>query len=142
MSKVDLYPTSKSSPSLAQVQTGTTFTGDKVAADVNVLNNIDVQFSGLNIAMKITTMEVTDVAGKIPATPLAQRNAIAVTNLDAVETIYVGPSTVTAGRSLGTTAGWEIGPSETFNVDITENIELWAVADTGATVKVKVLELA
>lgn len=142
MSKIDLYPTSKSAPSEAQVQTGTAFTGNKVAADVNVLNNIDVQFSGLNIAMKITTMNVTDTRGKVPATPLAQRNAMAISNMSVSDTIYVGPSNVVAGRGIGTTAGWEVGPSETFNVDITENIELYAVAEAGATVLVKILELA
>lgn len=142
MSRIDLYPTAKSAPSEAQIQTGTPFAGNKVAADVNILNNIDVQLSGLNVAMKITTMNVTGTAGKVPLTPLAARNAIAVSNLSPGDTIYVGPSNVVAGRGIGTTAGWEVGPGETFNLDITENIELYAVAETGVTVLVKVLELA
>ena len=142
MSKVDLYPNSKSPPSQAQVQTGTAFSGNKVAADVNVMNDIGVTFSGLALAMKVTTMHVTDIANQIPATPLAKRNAIAITNLDSVNTIYLGPSTVTTGRTLGTTCGWEVGPNETFNVDITDGIEIYAIADSGVTVLTKVLELA
>jgi hypothetical protein len=78
----------------------------------------------------------------VPPTPLSRRNAIAVSNLDSGKTIYVGQSSVTAGRTIGTTAGWEIGPNETFNLDITENIELYAIAEAGVTVLVKVLELA
>jgi hypothetical protein len=100
------------------------------------------RFSGLNIGMRITTMEIGDTATAIPATPFTQRNAIAILNLDPALTLYVGPSSVTEGRTVGTTAGWEVGPSEAFNVDITDGVVVYGIAPAGETILVKILEIA
>jgi hypothetical protein len=104
---------------------------------------IDTVPSGLNEGFRVTTMNVTDVAGAIPPTALANRNAISIVNLDEAETIYCGPTLgVTADRSLGTTAGFEVGPNESFNLDVTDVISIFAIAESGKTVKIKVLEIA
>jgi hypothetical protein len=148
MSKIDLYPTSKSSPSLAKIATGTDYTGDKVALDVNVMGGTStvtgtLSISGLNIAGRNTTMNVPDTATAIPATPLTDRNAITVTNLSGVDTLYVGfDSSVTADSVIGTTSGFPVGPQQGFNLDITENVILYAIAPTGKTIKIIITELA
>lgn len=98
--------------------------------------------SGLRNALKVTTMNITDTAGAIPATALTDRNAITIHNLDVTETIYVGNSDVEADRDLGTTAGWEILPGSFLNFDITDDITLYGIAESGKTVKIKVMEIS
>jgi len=98
--------------------------------------------SGLSKEIKITTMEVSDVAGKIPLTPLTDRNSMCIHNKDAVETLYIGPSNVTAGDVLGTTSGYEVLPKNEINIDIADDIELYAIAPAGKTILIKVMELA
>ena len=150
MSKVDLYPQYISSPSLAKVQTGTEFPIEKkVAADVNVLGGSvdasvtgELSITGLQIAIRTTTMDVTDVATALPSTALAQRNAITIVNYSAGDILYIGNSDVTADRVNGTTSGYEVNPGEGFNLDITENIVLYGRAAAGKTIKIKVTEVA
>lgn len=144
MSKIDLYPNTKSPPSAALPATGTAFTGNKVAQDVNVLNGISGSFtqSGLRTNFKVTTMNLIDTALPFPATPLTARNAMSVINLDPAETFYVGGPTVTADNSIGTVAGWPVGPGESFNLDITDAIVLYGIAPAGKTILIKIMELA
>lgn len=97
---------------------------------------------GLTVSIRTTTMNVTDVATALPAAALANRNAISVVNLDPVEILYVGNVTVTANRAIGTTAGWEIGPLEGFNLDVTDSIILYGRAEAGKTILVKILEIS
>jgi len=98
--------------------------------------------AGLTNAFRITTMTVPDTATALPATPLTDRVAISVTNLDATEILYIGNSDVTADRALGTTAGWEVGPGESFNVDVTDSIIIYGRAEASQTILIKVLEIS
>lgn len=98
--------------------------------------------SGLRTAFKITTMNVTDTASAMPASPLTDRNALVIHNLDTLETLYLGNSGVTADRTLGTDAGYEIQPGSFFNFDITDDIIIYGIAESGKTIKIKVLEIA
>ena len=98
--------------------------------------------SGLSVDFRITTMNVPDTATAIPAVALADRVAMSITNLDAVEILYLGKITVTADRVLGTTAGWEVGPGESFNVDIADSIVIYGRAEATKTILVKVLEIS
>lgn len=98
--------------------------------------------SGLATDFRITTMTVPDTATAIPATALSNRVALSITNLDAVEVLYLGKSTVTADQAIGTTAGWEVGPSESFNVDIADSLVIFGRAETGKTILIKVLEIS
>jgi hypothetical protein len=147
MSKVDLYPQIDSSPQLAKVQTGTLFPVEKkVAADVNVLNQIDVtgefSVSGLREAIRTTTMTVSDTAIPLPAVALTNRNSITIVNFSTTEILYIGNSNVTADRVVGVTSGYEVNPGEGFNLDITDDIVLYGVFETGASSLIKVTELA
>lgn len=123
-----------------------TTVGSDVGLDVNIIGgSVTGEFTqtGLFVAGKNTTMNVTDVATALPTTPLSGRNSMAITNLSTSDTLYIGFSTsVTADRALGNNAGWEIGVSEGFNIDIQDNIIIYAIAETGKTIKIKVMELA
>ena len=147
MSKVDTYPTKSSGPPEARQVTGTDITGDKHALDVVIGNpSLDVtgEFTptGLMVEIKITTLDVGDTESALPATALSGRNSIVVHNTDLVETLYVGPTGVTADNVVGTTSGHEIGPRETFALDIQDDIVLYGIAPTGKTIRVKVTEVA
>lgn len=124
----------------------TTAVGGDVGLDVNILGGtLTGEFiqTGLHTAGRITTMDVPDTAISIPATPLANRNSLAITNLSGTDTIYIGFSAaVTADSVLGLNSGWEVGPNEGFNLDITSSIFVYGIAATGKTIRVKVMELA
>lgn len=103
----------------------------------------EVSVVGLKTAQRITTLNVTDVAAPIPSTPLSGRNMISVQNKSEVDTIYIGNSDVIASDdTLGTTAGWEVGPGESLNELIQDDIILYAVAKLGKTILTKVREIA
>ena len=98
--------------------------------------------TGLKTDWIITTISVSTSAIKIPTTNLGSRNAISIHNLDASKILYIGPdNTVTANAIVGTTSGWEIGPGNFLNFDITDAIDIYAIAPSG-TILVKVLEIA
>lgn len=97
---------------------------------------------GLTTAIRTTTMTVTDVATPLPAVPLANRQAIAIVNLDAAEVLYIGNSNVTADRVAGNTAGWEVNAQEGFNLDVTDTIVLYGIAEAGQSILVKIMEIA
>lgn len=115
----------------------------KRCMDINVANQISGDFSpsGLKIAMRTTTMEVSTIPIPIPAIPLADRNSIEIQNLDDTEILYVGNSDVTADRVLGTTSGKEIDPGSFWSLDVTETIILHGVVASG-TIQIKVTEVA
>lgn len=98
--------------------------------------------SAITVGGSNHTLQVTDTASKIPNTPRENRNTLAIQNFSTTDTIYIGTSSsVTAGRNIGsTTDGWEIGPLETWNDLVTEDVDIWAITDTGKTVLIKVLE--
>ena len=105
--------------------------------------------SGLKNGFKITTIEITDSASKLPTTPFSDRNALSVHNKSSTDILYLGPdNTVTADTVVGVTSGWEVPVNNKVNFDIKDidpqsvNINIWAIAPTGKTITVKILELA
>lgn len=88
----------------------------------------------------ITTLEITDVASKIPATPLVNRKSMSIYNMSTTDILYVGNSDVEANRNIGTTSGWEIMAESIFNLDFAADKEIWGIADSGKTIKIKVIE--
>lgn len=99
-------------------------------------------FSGLSEDYVITTQQVTSVESKIPATPLADRNTIIIHNTDSANTVYIGKTGVTADRSIGTTAGWELSPDSYFSIDISSGtgVDLYAICPAGQTAVLKIFE--
>lgn len=98
--------------------------------------------SGLSQEIKITTTTITDVATPLPATPLVGRNALSLRNKSLTETLYIGPSTVTADTVAGITSGWEVAPNGNIGFDITDDVILYARCETGKSAVVKIMELA
>lgn len=125
--------------------TTTTVDGD-VGLDVNIIAGSmtgEFTLTGLHIGGRNTTMNVTATATLIPAVAFASRNSITVTNLSLVDTIYIGfDSSVTADSVVGTTSGFPVSPQAGFNLDITTTVPLYAIAESGKTVKIIITELA
>jgi hypothetical protein len=140
MSKVDLYPTQSSSPSAAQVQTGTVI-GNKVAADVNLLGGTvtgTFEPTGLSTNVKTSVMIVTDVPALVTPFPLADRNAMSI-RVWGGQTVYFGEDI-----TVSSTNGYPKTTLEELALDIKENpaMEIWAVCEAGKTSELRVLELA
>ncbi len=109
-----------------------------------VTNSITGEFSvsGLKVGGKITTILVSTTALALPATALADRNAIAIRNLSDTDILYIGFDTlITANDVLGTTAGWQVGPQENLQFDITDAVVIYGIAASGS-IKVQIMELA
>ena len=100
-----------------------------------------LQPKGLSTELKNTVLNISTTAAPIPSTALTDRNFIAIRNLSSTETLYIGNSDVVADESVGSTAGWQVGPNETYNVDITNDIILYGRTASG-TIKIQVQELA
>ncbi len=124
--------------------TGTTVGTDRTL-DVAVKETVGSTFtpSGLNTAILITTLDVTSAAAlPLPATALTNRNSMVVHNTSTDDTLYVGPTTTTADNVVGTTSGQEVGPGETFAIDIAPGIVLFGRTEAAKTVRVKVTEVS
>ncbi len=109
-----------------------------------VTNSITGEFSvsGLKVGGKITTILVSTTALALPATALTDRNAIAIRNLSDTDILYIGFDTlITANDVLGTTAGWQVGPQENLQFDITDAVVIYGIAASGS-IKVQIMELA
>jgi len=111
---------------------------------VKIFGSVDSAPVGLSKDFRVTTFEVGDTEVKIPPSPLADRNFMMVTNKSETDTVYVAKTGVQAGNALGTTSGMDIPPGETSNIAIKSNVEveLYAIAETGKTVILKVVEVA
>lgn len=124
----------------------TTSVGGDVGLDVNLIGGVvSGTFSptGLKVAFKVTTADITDTASQLPLTPLTGRNSMVIHNLSSTDTLFIGPSSsVTADRVLGTTSGHEVFPGETFAIDITNAVILYGIAPAGKTIRVKISEVA
>jgi hypothetical protein len=97
--------------------------------------------TGLKNGQRITTLSVGTTATALPATPLAERNAIAIYNKSATEILYVGNSDVTADTVIGTTSGWEIDPLSYYQLDVTGNIVIYGRYASGSEL-IKVKEIS
>jgi type 1 fimbria pilin len=83
MAKVDLYPTKNASPAQAEVQTGTSLSGSKVAADTVVLNTVDgdVIIKGLETAATSSRITLVNTQWRaLPTTTLTDRRVVIVQN--------------------------------------------------------------
>lgn len=113
---------------------------------VNVVGEFDANVtttpSGLQTSFKIRLFEVTDTAIALPTTALTDRNSLSIRNLDQVEILYIGDSNVEADEGVGDTAGWQVGPNETVNLDIKDTIIIYGIAESGKTIKVQTFEAA
>lgn len=97
--------------------------------------------TGLKNGGRNTTLDVGDTATAMPV--FSSRNALSIHNTSETEILYVGFDTsVTADSVIGTTSGRQVGPGQILNFDATDNISLYAVAETGKTIRVHVMELA
>jgi hypothetical protein len=88
-------------------------------------------------AILSTRVAVLATATKIPATPLAGREALIVTN-EGSATVYLGGATVTAGAA-GT--GYPLVAGASLPVELGPDVDLYGIEAGGAGV-VKVLEVS
>jgi hypothetical protein len=144
MSKLDLYPNKKSPPSAAQVATCTELPTDKVALDVNILAGSITGSVNINAPtgpFEITVATATAVAANPIAVPLTDRVALSIRNKSATVTVYFGKNgSVTADDTA--TGGWEIGPGEDFNVDLTDANSFYLITPAATSALVKIMEIA
>jgi hypothetical protein len=116
--------------------------GDKKEYRIRTSSVGVFQLSGLSKAMRVTTMSVGDVAIKLPAIPLADRNSLIIYNKSATDTIFMGPLGVTADTVTGITSGWEIDPLTYYSLDIQDDIEVYGICEAGKSAIIKLMELA
>jgi hypothetical protein len=96
--------------------------------------------TGLKTAIKITGTTVSTSATPLPATAQIGRNSLSIQNKSSTQTLYVGPSNVTADNDPSK-GGWEVPPLSNVNFDITEDVILYGVFPTTPEL-VKVLEIS
>lgn len=120
----------------SKLNTLTTVSG-KNGVDVNVLNTLTSSPSGLSTGLKTSRVIITDVAQKVPATALANRNAISIRVLG-INTVYFGNSTLT------TSNGYPKFQYEEITADIKDNasVDIYAVCEAGRTCEIAILEIA
>lgn len=82
-----------------------------------------------------TQQDVTDVAAALPTAALAGRRGLVIRN-NGTKTIEIGDATVTYGT------GFPIKKGEAFPIDIDATPVIYAIADSGDTVDVRVLEIS
>jgi len=90
---------------------------------------------------QITVFNVSDTAADPLPSPLAFRVSVSIRNRSATNTVYFGKtSSLTPDNAA--TGGWEIGPEEDFNIDLTDDNVFFLIAEPGKTSTVKILEIA
>lgn len=109
--------------------------GDRADAISDLYRRLYVNTSA-NIAISAEAVSIDDTAGgTLIATALGGRRTIMVKN-KGNKPIYLGATGVTAA------AGFEVAAGATISVDLGQNVDLYAIADTGQTVACRVLQLA
>lgn len=97
-------------------------------------------------AGKVTTMTVTDVATKIPVTPAANRVGVEIFNMGVAyggtgEKLYWNfVPTVTTVLADGTDYGKVLVANESSNFQLSGGADVYAIAETGKTVRVQITE--
>ena len=109
---------------------------DPLSVDVNEIQG-EFTPTGLRTALKITNTTVGTTAAILPAAPLENRNSMIIFNKSA-QVIFVGNSDV---ATSGANEGWEIDAGSYFSLDITDDIQIYAICSTPGAI-VKVMELA
>lgn len=103
----------------------------------------DYSQAGLKNALKTKCFLVTDTETPIPPTALTDRNTILFRNHSTVNTVFIGPSGVTADRVIDSDlSGFEVDPNSTFSIDVKANPTtlMYAICETGKTALCKTLE--
>lgn len=115
----------------------TTVDGPKTGMDVNVLNQLETTPTGLSKSIKTSAVVITDVAQKVPATALLDRNTMSV-RIVGSSTVYFGGDDVTVNN------GYPKFQYEDFIADVRDNpdVFIWAVCEPGQTCEVRVIEIA
>lgn len=101
-----------------------------------VIGGGELRLVGMNTAILITNTTVTNSAAAIPTTALTNRNSMIIYN-KGTSPIYLGPSNVTTSGAL---EGWIVDAGSYFSIDITDDVSLYAIADS--TIDVKIMEMA
>lgn len=110
-----------------------TASGNRVDMIADLYRRLYVNTSA-NVAILAAAASVTDTAAIIAAA-LGGRRTIMVSNRGN-KAIYIGSAAVTAA------AGFVVSAGATISVDLGQNVDLYAIADTGVTVACRVLQLA
>lgn len=88
----------------------------------------------------VTTQDITDVASELPAIAMAGRKSISIINISG-DPVFIGPtSAVSATNDLGTNAGWPISSNGYLNFDLAGIVKIFAIAEAGKTVRLKIKE--
>lgn len=80
--------------------------------------------------VKTTNQSITGTAAQIPATELANRKSIVITNESTTESIRVGDSTVSASK------GTLIKPGQTMAFDLDTGLHAIRVGATSANISI------
>jgi hypothetical protein len=96
-------------------------------------------FTGCDVQFKTTAVTlVAATAGKLPATPLSQRQGLMVYNNDSA-TVYLGASNVT---NSGATTGFILPAGASVPITLGPDIDLYGYSAAGETTNVIVAECA
>lgn len=111
----------------------------RTSADVTgTITPSGLQNGGLN-----TTVLITDTATKLPVTALSDRNSILLKNESQTTYVRLGfDNTVIAELAVGNLTGKKLDPEDEFNVDIKDTVELWAIAPSGESALIQIMELS
>jgi hypothetical protein len=82
-----------------------------------------------------SSVSMTAVAAKIPATPLAGRRVLIIQNVGS-ETVYIGASTVTSAQ------GFDIAAGDSLTLLVMNTLDVYGICAAAKTSTVKALELA
>lgn len=89
----------------------------------------------------VTNATATSTASNPLIAPLFARVGLSVRNLSATITVYVGrTAAVTADTSA--TGGWEVGPGESFNLDLDASNVFYVITPAATTALIQILEIA
>lgn len=122
--------------------TSTTIDGSTEALDVAVKEGEFVP-TGLTVSGLVTTLDVGDTAQLLPTSSLSGRNSLVIRSYSSTDTLYIGfNSSVTADLVVGSTSGFQVPPLGEFRCNITDDISVYGITETGVTVRIQVVELA
>lgn len=110
---------------------------NKNGLDVNVINQLRSEPTGLNTAIKTSAIFVTDVPVKVPSVALVDRNTMSIRVMGA-DTVYFGGYLVTVNN------GYPKFQFEEIIADIKDStaVDIWAVCETGKTSELRIMEIA
>ena len=87
-------------------------------------------------AFDVTSTEVLLTAG------ISNRKSMTIYNLSSTDTLFIGNTGVGAHNDVGTVGGIPVFPNSTINLDFAGTINIYGIAETGKTIRVKIAEYA